>query len=152
MGLRDLVIPTALVTLSSDSGFTVRGLSPNDALGLYYRHAGELSALYDKFAGQVRGGAEILSGDILQAGVGIVSGTPRVMAEIIVLACDISPSDADWDLWVANVLRFPAGVQMDALQKIATLTFSSDMPPGKFLGLVLEMARSAQAALANQKG
>jgi hypothetical protein len=38
-------------------------------------------------------------------------------------------------------LNFSAGVQVDALTKIADLTFSSDMPPGKFLAVVVQAGK-----------
>lgn len=150
MGLRDLIIPTALVKVA-DSGFTVRGLSPADALGLYYRHAGELSNLFEQFAGKVRAGLDVADGDVLQAGISMVNGAPQIMAEIIALGSESDPTGPDWDADVGVALRLPAAVQIDALQKIAELSFSSDMPPGKFFGLVLQMAKSTQAALTNLK-
>jgi len=143
MGLRDLVIPTELVKVA-DEGFPVRGLSPNDALDLYYRHAGELSALFDQFTARVKAGE---SADAMEVGTAMVGGAPQIMAEIIALASDSDPRSPDWPLDVAQALRLPAGVQMDALEKIGRLTFTSDMPPGKFFGLVISMAQSATAAL-----
>lgn len=146
MGLRDLAIPTAEVTVSPGSKFAVRGFSLNDALGLYYRHTGQISNLFDEFAGRVKAGGSVTASDV---GVALTSGAPRVLAEIIATAYGLKADASNWDEEVSAVVDFPAAVQIDALQKIADLTFSSDMPPGKFAGLVLAMARSALAARSN---
>lgn len=143
-----LVIPTATVEVAGGESFTVRGLSPNDALQLYYRHAGQLSALFDQFAGKVKAKEAVAESDVVQAGVAMVSGAPLIMAEIIAIGMGAKPDDIEgFAEIVTNLLDAPAGLQMDALQKIGGLTFSSDMPPGKFFGLVLAMAQSATAAL-----
>lgn len=148
MGLLDLVIPTLDVEVSPGSAFAVRGLSPNDAMHLYYRHAGQLSSLFDQFAGKVKAGDEVSEGDVLAAGAQMISATPLLMAEIIALAADGDPSDVEgFAKVVSKAMDLNVGVQMDALQKIGAQTFSSDMPPGKFFGLVIEMARSAKAVL-----
>lgn len=147
MGPLNLIVPTENVAGLGD----VRGLSPSDGLALYYRHAGELSALFDQFAGKVKAKQAVPESDVLQAGVAMVSGAPLIMAEIIAIGLDADPSDVEgFAELVSTLMKMPAGMQMDALQKIGGLTFSSDMPPGKFFGLVLAMAQSATAAL-NQR-
>jgi hypothetical protein len=144
MGLRDLTIPTATVQVADES-FIVRGLSPNDALGLYSRHAGQLSALFDEFSGKVKAEQPVEANDF---GAALLGGAPRLLAEVIAIANGGDPGrPEEWEADVAQALRFPAGVQMDALQKVADLTFSSDMPPPKFFGLVLALAQSATAQL-----
>lgn len=148
MGLRNLVIPTELVKISDGEGFAVRGLSPNDAIGLYHRHAGQLSTLFDQFSKRAKA-AEATS--VLEVGTAMVSGAPQIMAEIVALASDSDPNGDDWTADVAVALRLPAGVQMDALEKIGRLTFTSDMPAPKFFGLVLEMAKSATAVMTPPK-
>jgi len=149
-GLLDLVIPTDVVKVSGGE-FSVRGLSPDDGLQLYYRHASDLSALFDQFAGKLRGDAEVEPSEVLEAGSAMVSGAPQLMAEIIALANGASVAEDDsFNMVVAFAKQLPAGVQVDALQKIAALTFSSDMPPGKFVGLVLAMVRSTTAAISAQ--
>lgn len=143
--LANIVIPTDTVEIADGGKFAVRGISPEDALGLYYRHTGELSALFDKFAERAKAREEVSA---MEVGTAMVSGAPRIMAEIIALAADGDPRDAESFEQLVNVARkLPAGVQMDALQKIGALTFSSDMPAGKFFGLVVQMAQSATAVL-----
>lgn len=138
MGLRDIAIPKATVTVA-DQEFQVRGLSPEDAMGLYYRHAGQLSTLFDEFVNKTKSGTPVEAMDV---GAALVSGAPRIMAELICIAADDSDEET-----IATVLKFSAGVQVDALLKIADLTFREDMPPEKFAALVVAMARSAGASL-----
>jgi hypothetical protein len=153
MGLRDVVIPRATITIPNGGSFAVRALSPNDALQLYYRHAGQLSYLFEIFAKKAAadGTGNITPDQIVVAGSGLIAETPSIMAEVISIAAGEDPGNtAEFDDAVKVVLQFPAGVQMEALGKIAELTFTSDMPPGKFLSLVLLMARSATASLKDQ--
>ena len=89
MGPLNLIVPTENVAGLGD----VRGLSPSDGLALYYRHAGELSALFDQFAGKVKAKQAVPESDVLQAGVAMVSGAPLIMAEIIAVRF---AKDAPW--------------------------------------------------------
>jgi hypothetical protein len=50
MGLRNLPNPMKTVEVADGVSFTVRGFSPNDALILYHRHRGIMSAMFDDFA------------------------------------------------------------------------------------------------------
>lgn len=135
------------VDVADGESFTVRGISPADALGIYFRHAGELSALYDEFAEQTKKKGEPASVDVRNIGENMVAGSPRVLAEIIAVAADGDPQGDEFEADVAVALKFSVGVQMDALEKIAELTFTPAMPPGKFLAVVIRLAGSATAAL-----
>lgn len=148
MGLSRSVpaIPMKTVEVADGVNFTVRGISPADALGIYFRHSGDLSALYDEFAGKVKKGKPDVV-DVRALGENMVAGTPRVLAEIIAVAADGDPAGDEWEADVATALKFSAGVQMDALEKIASLTFTSAMPPKNFLAVVVKLAGSATAAL-----
>lgn len=164
MGLRNLPIPHRTVEVAEGASFTVRGFSPNDALGIYHRHAGGLSALFDEFAAKARSTKGKID-DIAEAkrlGTGLVTGAPRIMAEIIAVASGSTPPDpmlqnqdpekyaeleAEFEADVRAALNLSAGVQMDALQKVGDLTFTSEMPPGKFLAVVVKLAGSATAAM-----
>ena len=153
MGPIELVIQTQTVEYPGGT-FAVRGFSPNDALTLYLRHAGELSKLFDQFANQakVEGADAVTAASTLEAASSMVAGTPLLMAEILAVAMDADPADIEgFTKIVSSVLKLPIGVQMDALNKIADMTFTSDMPLGKFLTLVLSMAQSATAALSAPK-
>lgn len=163
MGLRNLPNPMKTVEVAEGVSFTVRGFSPNDALALYHRHAGILSTMFDDFVSQqkkIRGkAAEAPAVDVKELGVGLVNGAPRLLAEIIAIASgSIAPEphmkgdelvrvESEFEADVRAALNLSAGVQVDALTKIADLSFSSDMPPGKFLTVVVQLAQSATAAM-----
>jgi hypothetical protein len=152
MGPFNLVIPTAKVKVSDESSFSVRGFSFDDAMRLYHRHAAMLSPLFDQFAGRVQAGVPVTSDEVIAAGADMLRGTPRVMAEILAISVGADPAEDDsFAAIVAQLLQLPLGTQMIALREIAALTFSSEMPPGKFIGLVLETARSTTAALSQTR-
>jgi hypothetical protein len=142
MGLKDIIIPTAEVKLS-DGSFAVRGLSLSDAVVLYRRHAGELSALFDRFA--TKPGQAVDPEETVEVVVGLIESAPYLVAEIISIAAGADSSDIEGfaDI-VAKMLNLPLGAQIDAVQKVGDLTFTSDMPPEKFVGLVLSVAGGAQ--------
>lgn len=157
MGLRDLVIPSELVKVTDTEGFSVRGLSLNDAVEIYSRHGESMAVLFDQFVNRVKRQEAVEAHDV---GVALVSSAPQIMAEIIAVASGAQPpnpletdalkratAEVAWTAEIAAALNFPAGMQMAALQAIGRLTFTSDLPPPKFLGLVLEMAKSATAAI-----
>jgi hypothetical protein len=164
MGLRNLPIPTKTVEVADGVTFTVRGFSPNDALSIYHRHRGELSTMFDDLVGEVKkGGKKAKAVDVEQVkafGANMVSGAPRIMAEIIAIASgSVAPSSTlrdeaelarlteEFEADVEAALKLSAAVQMDALQKIGDLSFTPEMPPGKFLAVVVRLAHSATAAM-----
>lgn len=143
MGLRDTIpLQRKLVKVSDADGFSVRGASIDDVLGLFYRHRGEMTALFEQYAGR---GTEVTADDVALAGRAIFERAPALAAEIIVVAADGDMGEIEAE--VAHVRRFPAAVQIDALEKIASLTFTSEMPPGKLLAVALQAVSSAAAAV-----
>lgn len=138
-------VPRATVELGEGESLSLRGFSFEDALGLYYRHAGELAALFDHFA---KGGeAAIEADDVRQLGGTLLARAPALIAEVIAVASGEDADGEDFADVVADFRHMPAGPQLDALQKVHALTFTSDMPPGKFAAVVLGMAQSATAIL-----
>lgn len=158
MGLRNLTFPEVTVEIPGGGKFAVRGLSPDMVLGLYNRHRGDLSTLFDTYVAQQRGIETADMGSLIGE---MVTTAPVVMAELIALAAGGTPKAdhvepdtennphglTDWERDVANAHRLPLPVQIDALQKIAAQTFTSDMPLGKFLAVVGKAAATATATL-----
>lgn len=147
MGLHDLTLPTAQVELSDAASFGVRGISFSDAIALYYRHTGELSALYEHFKSKSESGAQFDATDVSAIGGTLIANAALLVAEVIALASGTQIATVDFDKAVEIAKSLPAGVQMDALQKIGGLTFTSEMPPGKFFAVVLEMIQTTTAAI-----
>lgn len=157
-------IPEHIVQLSDGEGFAVRGLSPINVIGLYQRHMGELEPMFERIMAAVQARGELAGEDIQPFLLALIAETPMLMAELIVLGSGGDPMNVDpatimdpqsgepvtlpkFDaaLAVASALPFP--VQVDALSKIAELTFTQDMPPGKFVALVVAMIRKATGAM-----
>lgn len=159
-------IREAAVQLSDDESFIVRGLNPNQVQGLYYRHAGELSVLFDRVMAGFKETGTAAMVDMQSIVLGLMGDAPVILAELIVLASGGDPLNTDtvnvgtddepewvsaWDaaLRIAHDLPFP--VQAATLEAIGDLTFTSDMPPGKFVALVVKTAKRAAGAIQNQK-
>ncbi len=143
-------VPERVVQVSGSEGFTVRGLSPLQVLQLYKRHTGQLSSLFDRVMASVaeRGAAD--AADIEPIVLSLIQEAPVIVSELIVLASGGNPDDAgiaDFEeaLLIASQLPFPTVA--DCISKIAELTFTSDMPPGKFLALATKMATKLTGAL-----
>lgn len=149
MGLRDLSFP--VVTVQTPGGdFAVRGLSVNMVSGVYQRHRTAVSALFNQVTARH---AETQPQDAGLIMAGMVNSAPAIMAEVIALASGSKPSNGDEyaeDVAIAAMLPLP--VQVNALQKIADQTFTSDMPPGKLLAVVIKLAGDATAVLPKPNG
>jgi hypothetical protein len=155
MSLRHLVRPKATVTLSDGQTFTVSGLSPNHAFGLYHRHRGQMSNLFDRVMTDTKAGTS----SIASLGENIFGEAPLLLAEIIALAAggnpfDETPADPDvpggatvWQAELSMAVDMPLPVQLDALQKIGDLTFTPEMPPKKFLSALVAMMQGANQSL-----
>jgi hypothetical protein len=147
-------VPTKVVQVSDDEGFAVRGLSPSDVLGLYQRHTGQLSDMFEQLAETYqKSGGQVAPSDVQAFAVNLIGDAPHIMAELVALGSGSDPAALDdWstDVEIARKLTFT--VQMDALSKIGALTFTSDMPPGKFValigGLIQKLTTSAAASQA----
>lgn len=157
MSLRKLKnpTPTAVVHISDEESFPVRGLNPTDILGLYYRHTGQLSGLFEKLAENYQSnGSRVNPTDVSAAVMTAMQDAPVVMAELIALAADGDPHDGEnWDIDVSIATRLAFPIQVDALMKIGALTFTSEMPAGKFAALVagaVQKATSKAATLSRQ--
>lgn len=136
--------PQKLVQVSDSEGFPVRGLNPTDVFGIYYRHTGQLAAFFEKLMTSFHQTGEFDTSDIQSVALELLKDAPVVMGEMIAAAAGGNPSDeTEWsaDVAIARALPFP--VQVDALTKIGELTFTSEMPPGKFLSLIAGMITRA---------
>lgn len=140
------VAPKRAIKVPDADSFDVRGYSFNDALGLYFRHAGAMSALFSRFAGTAESdGAALIAAESITAAM--IGTAPGMVAEIIAVGAGAVPESEQWEADLAWAEKLPAGSQMAALQTIGDLTFTSDMPPGKFVAVVLEMAKGATAMM-----
>lgn len=141
--------PSKQVQVTDEESFPVRGLNPDDIMGIYYRHTGDLSGLFEKlFEGFQSNGDRIDPNDLTAVALDLMRDAPHIMAEIIAAAAGGNPRDDEaWMIDVAIALKLPFAVQADALQKIVELTFTSEMPPKKFGNLVVALWMRATGKL-----
>lgn len=149
--LKDRIIATVVVKVGDWGGFEVRGLSPYDLTAMFMRHRGELSTMFDQFTAKAKAGESVDLGDGTALIAGALETAPLLVAEVIALATGSDPQHEDWAGDVAVAQKLSLGVQADALQKIAGLTFSEEMPAGKFVSLALDAMQNAVAGLQNQR-
>lgn len=128
------------VPVSDEESFTVRGVGPNDIMHVYYRHVGAISTAFDKLADRYRQIGEVGQTDVSALIAGIVEDAPTVVAEIIAIASGSDPTaEAEFEEDVKLALSLSFGTTVSALEKIGQLTFTTEMPAGKFFALIARM-------------
>lgn len=146
MGLRNLTFRTVEVQTSGGS-FAVRGLSLDNFLTLFYRHGENLARPFDTVVEKVQKQEPLLADDVTLVALKLLSDAPQIVAEVIALASGSDASNMEeflGDVGVARALE--AAIQIDALEKIAAQTFTSDMPPGKIFALVQKAMQAGTSA------
>jgi len=128
MGLKDLKLPTAEVTVPDSGSFTVRGLSFVDLRTLFTKYSGEVAGFFDLLVRGKNEGTLDIEGAAATA-AHFIQQAPALAAEAIALA-----TGEDDAFEAALGLPFP--VQVEALKKIGLLTFGSEGTAKKFLATV----------------
>lgn len=131
MALKDYQIPKRDVPLPNGGNFAVRGLSLPDITILVDRHSVALRAMFDHYNGVAQ---DVSLDDLGGIGVSILESAPKLAAEIIAIAAD-EPDEIE----KVSVLPFPA--QVDALEKVAKLTFDTSGGPKKVIETVIRILR-----------
>ncbi|POF61576.1 hypothetical protein CFR73_14510 [Novacetimonas maltaceti] len=145
MGLQDIVLATATVTVSDGVQFAVRGLAPYDVAVLYTRYQSDMTDMFRRLTSKTG------AGETVDLETDIVMQAPELVSALITLASNTDPiDDASFQKAVAIAKQLPLGAQMDALEKIGELTFSSDMPPEKFVRLIVTTMRRMTATIQAQ--
>ncbi len=140
MGLKHLKLASALVEVSDGEQFTVRGLSLDDISFLVTRHSAKLAALYAQFKLRDDIGEDNMMGLALD----LLKQAPELAADMIACA-----SGDHEDSELAAQLPFP--VQLDALEKLVTLTFTVAGGPKKVLEIVIRLAQGTTGLLESLK-
>ena len=124
--LADLRLPTEEVEIpGQDVTITVRGLSLTDASEILRRHGEALTHIYQT---KVADSEDLPTPSVVAQALMLTA--PQAVAEIIALANDNPQA-------VETVRRLPVPVQIDALSKIAALTFHSEAEVKKLAGTIL---------------
>lgn len=130
------------VNVAGGAGFDVGGLSLDSILRIFRRHSAELRGLFDKLVLGASGGPAISLEQASALGGALLGSAPQIAAEIIAEAAGYDEPEA------AALFRQLAGpVQLDALDKIAAKTFTSEMPPKKVLETVARMLSGVSLTL-----
>lgn len=139
--LRAELIATQMVQMGQRE-VPVSGLPLDAIVDICRRHWNGVSGLFDNLVAQVVAGdiePDLATVDWL--GGALLTTLPEVAAEIIAFC---TPFGID----AAPVIRdVPAPVQLEALDKIAALTFTSEQPPKKVIETVVRMLAGGTKAL-----
>lgn len=123
MALADIDIDYEDVTLPNGKTFSVRGLSLLDVSSLIRDNGAEIQAFFLRYVGDAKGTPSPTA--VAEVGLSLLNSAPALAAQIIAYAAD-DPDQAP------KVQKFSLGVQMDALEKTAKLTFEAGGGAKKF--------------------
>lgn len=141
MGIKHLRIPEETIE-TPDGKLTVRGVSLPDVVALVRNHGPVFSSLFSKvMAGD---NVSLSLAEIGAVGQELLTNAPEAAAEIIVLACDDVVDKESMN--IARRLPFP--IQLEALEKIGRLTFSTEGALKKVVETVIRVAEGTSGKLA----
>lgn len=129
--LRAQLLVSKRVEVVGGGGFDVFGLSLPSIVAVCRNHFEDCRQLFMQLASQ-SAGQQVTLAQATAIGDNLLLTAPRIAAEFIARSAGYTESEAV-DLFAA--LPFP--VQLDALEKIASLTFTTEMPPKKVLEVVV---------------
>jgi hypothetical protein len=135
VGLKHLK-PAVATIETSDGDIVVRGLSFADISLIVSQHRESLSALFDRVKS---GGGSIDLENSTALLSSMVTAAPDAAAQIIALAAD------EEDVSLAMDLVFP--VQLEVLEAVAKLTFSSEGGLKKVVETIVRVAQGATSAM-----
>lgn len=136
MSLKSLKLPTKMVPVpggDDDQAFAVRGLTLSDIKQFLLDNAIETQMVFDS-AKSMADGNDV---DWTGFAASLINVAPRLVAQAIAVASDDPDS-------VKIAEKLPIEVQIDALDKIASLTFSTEGGPKKVLEIVMRLMGQAQ--------
>ena len=145
MGLKDLQFPKATIKVpggeaDQEVSFTVRGLSLQDATIIFASYKPIIIELFNRF--EKEGDAALV-----QMIEEVIVESPGLIATIIACAADeMTDQDA-----IANALRLPLPVQMEALYKIGEMTFAVEGSLKKMVEMAMRAIQAASQEMASLK-
>lgn len=132
MALEDYEIATEEVSLPKGKSFSVRGIGLEDVTVLLRKRGPEIRTFFAKYSGSAAGKSGLPSGFSADLGMQLLDAAPKLVGEIIACAAD-EPAMAD------KAAKLPLNVQLEALEKIAALTFEAEGGPKKFFEAVIRI-------------
>lgn len=140
--LRAELLVAERVEVAGGRGFDVSGLSLDAILTVVQRHKEDAGELFDTLVAQVGKDDGISLDQAEWLGGALLSAAPAIAAEIIALAAGYQSQEA------ADIFRqISMPSQIDALDKIARLTFTSEMPPKKVFETVVRALTGVKLTL-----
>lgn len=133
MSLQDFNVVREVVPFQGGS-LDVRGLSLNDITFLVRDYLDELNTLFSLYEKEET--RETATAQAVTFAIRIVQETPRLVAQLIVLA-----GDADQSL-ISKAETLPLPVQIEALRRIIELTFEEAGGAKKFIDSLVGMIAS----------
>lgn len=136
MALADYDLPKRVVPLPGGNSFAVRGFSLEDITFLIDEQGEAVRKFFDDYAqdGQMKSDANPIS-----AIMDVLRQAPDLAASIIARGAD------EPDM-ISKIKKLPIGVQVDAMQKIAELSFEASGGPGNFVETVVGLMRGLGSA------
>jgi hypothetical protein len=123
--------------------FVVRGLSLDDVVAVCSGHVTTLSLLFNKI--KANADATFSLTDSIGIFTLLATDAPKAAAMIIAVAASDDSAVTEKELIAARKLAFPA--QIDALEKIAKLTFSTEADLKKVVEMIIRVANGTTSAI-----
>lgn len=141
MSLADFQPATDVVSFRGKPLITVRGLSLDDIAILMRENLSDLDELLKLYAENVSDKVAVAA--TAQFAVSLAREMPALVARLICLACDEPGQDE-------KARKLPVPVQVEAIKKIVTLTFSEAGGAKKFFESLSSLIGAVQPALGQQ--
>ena len=132
MNLRDIRVATEAVRVDDEQSFDVRGLSFADILSVFQKNTVQTRALFREVVGGLSESG-LTADSIMAVASKAATEVPEVVAALVAHAAD-QPENAD------TVLRLPMLVQLNAIEKVIALTFTSEAELEKLVEIVTSVA------------
>lgn len=129
MGLKSLKFPEATIE-TAGGPLTVRGLNLPNILTLVRNHGAHLAAMFTKVMEQGEAGLDLAT--VQAMGSMALATVPRCVGEIIAFGAGEDDDEA-----IELAMNLPAPVQIEALERIAKLTFETEGGPKKVVEAVI---------------
>jgi hypothetical protein len=140
--LHGLRVPRVTINLDDSQSFEVRGIGASDLMLLTTKHGAVLSLIFGRIMKDREEGGRVTDEAIKKVLVQSASEFPDLASNIIALASD---SFDDEGIKIAKSIPLP--IQVEALEAIFALTFSSEAAVKKMLESLTRMAMAASGAL-----
>lgn len=144
--LKSIRIKREPVTLSDGQSFDVRAVSTNDLMMLVAEHGSSLGLLFGKLTSGGRAPGSVSSDMVKQIIFDLAREFPSIASEVIALASDSYDAEG-----IAMARDLPITTQVEAIETVFHMTFSSEGEVKKFVESLTRMLVGVSGALTNNK-